>query len=134
MQGLVCTSVFVLREGAALLGLRHYQESEWKTISVWTTPGGKCDLGETSEDGIRRETAEETGITELSDLRLLGRVAGASGRGEVVDVYIATTAQQPRNMEPKKFSEWKFIPLDAVPENFINPPALALVRASLARP
>lgn len=132
-EGLICPAVFIMRGDAALLGYRHYRASEWKTVSVWTTPGGKSEPGETPEDAARRETAEETGITELRDLRRIGDVPGASGRGEIVRVYVAASDQEPRNMEPEKFSEWRFIPLDSVPENFINPPALALVKAHLRR-
>jgi ADP-ribose pyrophosphatase YjhB (NUDIX family) len=133
MKGVICTSVFIVRDGAVLLGLRHYKKSEWREVTVWTTPGGKNDPGESSEDGIRRETAEETDITELRELTLLGRVAGASGRGEVVDIYIATTSQEARVTEPQKFSEWRYHPLDDMPSNFINPPALALVRQRLGK-
>lgn len=132
-KDLMCTSVFIIRGNAALMGLRHYKESEWKTISVWTTPGGKCGYGEPAEAGLRRETEEETGITELIGLEYIGEVPGASGRGEKVSVYLAASSQEPQNREPEKFSEWRFMPLDAVPENFINPAGLALVKARLDR-
>lgn len=131
LLGRICPAVFILKGNAALMGLRHYKDSEWKAVSVWTTPGGKCEIGEPSEAALRRETKEETGIDELNDLRLIGEVPGASGRGDIVHVYVATTAQEPHNLEAHKFSEWRFIPLDAVPENFINPAGLALVREYL---
>jgi len=127
LEGILCTSVFIMNEDAALLGLRHYTDK-----SVWTTPGGKCDLGEVVEAGLRRETEEETGITDLQDLRLIGDVPGASGRGDILHVYVASTSQQPENREPHKFSEWRYIPLEEVPENFINPAALELVKEHVA--
>ncbi|MEY4744144.1 MAG: hypothetical protein RL272_89 [Candidatus Parcubacteria bacterium] len=131
LRGRICPAVFILRDSAALMGLRHYKESEWKTVSVWTTPGGKCELNESSEDALRRGTEEETGINELNDLKFIGAVPGASGRGDIVHVYIATSRQEPQNLEAHKFAEWRFIPLESVPKNFINPAALSLVKRYL---
>ena len=60
-----CTSAVIIKNDRILLGLRHYTSDKWKTISVWTTPGGRCNKGESVENNLRREVLEETGITDL---------------------------------------------------------------------
>ncbi len=115
-----CTSAAIIRDGKILLGLRHYTPDKWQTISVWTTPGGRCDEGETIEHGLRRETEEETGINDLQIEEFLGRLPGAKSP-DTLYAFICSTKQEPMLMEPEKFSEWAWHPLSAIPDNFINP-------------
>ncbi|TSC71515.1 MAG: hypothetical protein G01um101448_1153 [Parcubacteria group bacterium Gr01-1014_48] len=115
----MCTSAVIIRDGMVLLGLRHYKPDKWKTISVWTTPGGRCDSGETVEVSMRREVAEETGIIGFDIEQFLGEVPGAKD-GDTLLVFLCTTEQEPQLMEPEKFSEWKWFPLPEIPQNFIN--------------
>ena len=60
-----CPVALIIRDNKILLGHRHYTPDKWKTVSVWTCPGGRCDDGETIEDTLRREVEEETGISNL---------------------------------------------------------------------
>ncbi|OGZ08181.1 MAG: hypothetical protein A2942_02055 [Candidatus Lloydbacteria bacterium RIFCSPLOWO2_01_FULL_50_20] len=115
-----CSSAVIIREGKILLGLRHYTPDKWKTISVWTTPGGRCEAGESVGDGLRRETSEETGITSLTVRRFLGEVSGMAEL-DTLWVFLCETTEEPTLMEPEKFSDWKWFPLAELPENFINP-------------
>ncbi len=55
----ICPAAIIVREGKILLGLRNYSSDKWKEISVWTTPGGRCDEGETIEETLRREVFEK---------------------------------------------------------------------------
>ena len=48
----------VIADGRALLIRRGSAPLEGE----WSIPGGMLELGETSEEGVRRELAEETGI------------------------------------------------------------------------
>lgn len=122
-----CTSAVIIRGNKILLGLRNYTPDKWKSISVWTTPGGRCDEGEMIEIGLRRETFEETGITELKIIKFLGEAAGVK-EGDTLYVFHCTTTQDVKLIEPNKFSEWKWFDLDKIPKNFINPRVLSLIR------
>lgn len=125
-----CPAIAIIRDGKMLIGLRHYTPEKFKKISLWTTPGGRCDDGETIEQTLRRETAEETGITNLNILEYLNDVPGAK-EGDIVPVFIGSTDEEPKLMEPEKFSEWKWCNLDDIPENFINPAALAIIKTHI---
>ena len=118
--------VFIIREDKILLGLRNYTPDKWKKISVWTGPGGRCDEGETLGQTVIRETTEEVGITDLKITEYLGTVPGAK-EGDTIFVFRGETNQEPKLMEPEKFSEWKWCKLSEIPENFINPPSLKLI-------
>lgn len=122
----MCPVAFIFKDDKLLIGLRNYTPDKWKKISVWTGPGGRCDDGETLETTLRRETAEEVGITDLKITDYLGAVPGAK-EGDTVFVFKAETNQEPRLMEPEKFSEWKWCPITEIPDNFINPAALKLI-------
>jgi len=124
---IICPAVAIIRDEKMLIGLRNYTPEKFKKISLWTTPGGRCNEGETIEQALRRETAEETGITKFEIIDYLGDVPGAK-EGDVVPCFIGMTVEEPRLMEPEKFSEWKWCDLNEIPENFINPPALELIK------
>ena len=112
-------AVLVNSNNEVLIGLRHYTPDKWKDISVWTCPGGRCDEGETIEKTLRREIEEEVGITELIIDEYLGDIAGAK-EGDVVPMFLCRTMEEPKLMEPHKFSEWSWKNPDLIPENFIN--------------
>ena len=126
-----CVAACILRDDRLLIGLRHYTPDKWKKADIWTTPGGRCEAGEKLEAALRRETAEEVGITELEITDFLGIVPGGMP-SDTLYVFICRSAQEPRLMEPEKFSEWKWEGLDRIPANFINPAALELIRKFVA--
>jgi len=107
----LCPIAVITREGRLLMGHRHYTSDKWKEISVWTIPGGRCDAGETIEETLRREVKEETDIADLQINEYLGEVPGAKESDKVV-LFGCTTSQEPKLMEPQKFSEWKWIDFD----------------------
>jgi len=129
---LVCPAIAFLRGDRMLIGLRHYTPDKWKTISAWTIPGGRCDEGEHIEETLRREVAEETGIKKFSITDFLGKVPGAK-EGDVVYLFKGITDGEPKLMEPEKFSEWKWESIDSLPEGYINPAQIPLVRDSLKK-
>ena len=125
-----CPVAVIIRNGKILMGLRHYTPDKWKTISVWTIPGGRCDSGETLENTLRREVEEETGINDLKIIKYLGEVPGSKS-GDVVFLFVCNSEQEVRLIEPEKFSEWRWFSMKEYPENFINPAALNLIKKYL---
>jgi len=65
-------------------------------------PGRRSDIGETIEQTLRREVAEEVNITDLEILDFIGEVPGAK-EGDVVLMFYCTTKQDGKLMEPEKF-------------------------------
>ena len=116
----MCPAGVFIKNKKILVGLRNYTPDKWKKISVWTCPGGRCDENETIETTLRREIKEETGITEFEILEFLGEVIGAK-EGDFVPLFLCKTNQEPRLMEPNKFSEWRWVDFSEEPlDNFIN--------------
>ncbi len=105
-----CPVAIIIRNGKILLGYRHYKKGEWKEISVWTAPGGKCEEGEKVENGLRREVKEEVGIEDLEIVEFIKEVPGAR-EGDIVPLFFCTTKQDFTLMEPHKFSEWRWVPI-----------------------
>lgn len=129
-EKIFCPVAAIVVDSKILLGLRNYTPDKWKTISVWTIPGGRCDDGETLESTLRREVLEETGIKNLEIVNFLGKVPGAK-EGDIVFVFKCITSDTPILMEPEKFSEWKYFEMNEIPENFINQKAKDLILKSV---
>lgn len=110
-NNVICPIAVIVKDNKILTGHRHYTPDKWKKISVWTIPGGRSDLGETVEQTLRRETAEEVNITDLKILDFIGEVPGAK-EGDVVLIFYCTTEQEFKLMEPEKFSEWKWVAIE----------------------
>ncbi len=121
-----CTSAIIIKNDKILLGLRHYTPDKFKKVSVWTTPGGRCNKGESVEENLRREVLEETGITDLKIGKFLGEVEGAK-KGDALFVFYCTTDQDAKLTEPDKFSAWKWFDFYEIPDKFLNPRILPLI-------
>lgn len=61
------TAAFIVNENDEMLVVRRAKEP---ALGTYDLPGGFCDMGETVEEGMRREIKEETGL-EVQDIRYL---------------------------------------------------------------
>lgn len=114
-----CPVAVIIRDNAILLGHRHYTADKWQDISVWTVPGGRCDEDENIETTLRREVAEEIGVTDLLIEDYLGTFPGAKAGDEVL-LFRCSSTQVVKNMEPHKFSNWQWFTKETFPNTFIN--------------
>ena len=125
-----CPIALIIKGDKILLGHRHYTPDKWKTISVWTCPGGRCDEGETIERTLRREVKEEIAVDELIIEKYLGELPGAQ-EPDVVPIFLCSTIDEPKNMEPHKFSDWQWFSKEDFPDTFINKDVAQLINAIL---
>ncbi|NBB15500.1 NUDIX domain-containing protein [Caulobacter sp. SLTY] len=104
----------IVRDGRLLL-FRRLREPEAGKFSI---PGGKIDLGEATEAGLRREVLEETGLTigALSLLCVVDLIDPAGGFHWVSPTYLAVEAEgEAVLMEPEKHADLGWYPLNALP-------------------
>jgi 8-oxo-dGTP diphosphatase len=109
----VGTGVLIERSDKILLGYRIASHGK----DCWIMPGGHLEFGESFALCARRETKEETGLDvepyevySVSNDVLYGKhyvTIGIKAR------YLGGEAQV---MEPDKYREWKWFPLDDLPE------------------
>lgn len=115
----------IVVEGRVLL-LRRLTPPE---AGCWGLPGGKIDLFETAEAAMRREVAEELGITvgaaEL--LCFVDQIDRAGGTHWVAPVYrVHDFTGTPHNREPAKHDGPAWFALDALPDALTTPTRIAL--------
>ena len=118
--------VVVIKEGKILLGLRHSDpekaDSELHGEGTWTMPGGKIEFGEDPHQTAVREVLEETGM-RIKPSHLI-----SVSSEKVPDAHFITLGflcehfeGEPKVMEPDEIVEWRWFPLNEIPENLFEP-------------
>ncbi len=106
--------IFVIKEGKLLFGIRKNIYGD----GSWGLPGGHLEYGEKLVDAAKRELEEETGIKNV-DLILTNIVDDP--REDQHYLHVAFKLDNYKGdvelKEPEKCEEWKFFPLDSLPEN-----------------
>jgi 8-oxo-dGTP diphosphatase len=119
----VGTEIVVRKDNEILLGMR-------KNIygaGTWALPGGHPEHNERVIDALCREAKEELGFDiEPTDLKLVAVTDGLIQKdGERHYLHITFElrgpVQEPKLMEPEECEEWRYFPIDQLPENLFPP-------------
>lgn len=113
--------VILEKDGKILLGLRHPDpdkaDSAFRSAGEWSLPGGKLEWGETLEAGAAREVKEETGIT-IKNPQVISVHNCKNEHAHFMTVGLLTHEWEgaAQVMEPDEIVEWKWFPLDSLPQ------------------
>ena len=114
-----CNAIIRNNAGQILLQQRTYPRGKWGL------PGGLMELGESTEDTIRREVKEETGL-DLGKLTLFGVYSGEGYRckaenGDLFDVviivYITNDFEGEAAVMDDESISFEWFDLESLPEN-----------------
>lgn len=101
MRYLVVTAAIIEQKGKILLSQR---KENGKHPLKWEFPGGKLELGESPEEGLRREIKEELGF-EIEVHKLFWAYAGYEQEGALLLFYRALVKKgEPRIIDCKDFA------------------------------
>jgi len=92
----VAVGAVIKDENDQVLLVKHRPERGGFWQGKWICPGGKLELGERIEDGIRREIKEETNleIRLTNPLTPFDRIVGAEGQTELHVIYVSYLADK----------------------------------------
>lgn len=94
---------------------------------TWSFPGGHPEPGETLEEAARRELFEETGITEIQDLRhgtFTENYFPEHGKRYVticMEAQVVGVHQSVELREPNKCEEWRWVAINDLPKPLFPP-------------
>ncbi len=92
------------------------------TKGVWNIPGGFVTYGETPEEGVVREVAEETGV-EVRVVRLIGVYTARFKSPYYMRgfMYLAEPVTTELRLAPDEISEAAWMPMDEAHDATLNP-------------
>jgi ADP-ribose pyrophosphatase YjhB (NUDIX family) len=69
-------------------------------------------------DTLKREISEEIGVSDITPIRVIGQKEGVK-EGDRVYFVECEISGEPKLMEPEKFKEWKWFPVNELPDNLV---------------
>jgi 8-oxo-dGTP diphosphatase len=114
-------------KGEVLMGLRQSSHG----AGEWAFPGGHLEFGETLFETARREVKEETDldIEEFEVISLCDEMRYIKSDGKHylnISLRGIYAGGEVKIMEPQKCPEWKWFPVDALPEELFESTALTI--------
>jgi len=94
---------------------------EGKHAPHWSIPGGKLELGETFEDGARRELKEELGIVAkdpqvIAVTNNLATYAAEGAHFISIILLVKAFTGKPKIMEPDRCTELRWVNPSSLPQ------------------
>ncbi|NUK23922.1 NUDIX hydrolase [Streptomyces lunaelactis] len=128
-RSIVGAHLVLVRDGAVLLGQRHPNSAF--APGAWHLPAGHREPGESALSCMVRESAEEAGLTiAATDLQLAHTLDLLDPDSPIPRVQMFFTASrwsgEPRVLEPERCTQWRWWPLDALPERLVEYTHVAL--------
>lgn len=119
---LVGCELFIRKGDSILLGLR----KNCYGAGTWALPGGHLEFNERLVDAICREAEEELGsVIKPKELKLVSVVDDLQPQNNLHYIHVSFELKEPtwepRIMEPDHCEEWRYFPLDELPEKFFPP-------------
>ncbi|MFE1987891.1 methyltransferase, FxLD system [Streptomyces mirabilis] len=126
---IIGTHLVLIRDGAVLLGKRHPRSAF--APSTWHLPAGHREDMESAVTCMVREAEEETGLriaeSDLSLVHVLDLLAPGSTIPRVGLFFAASRWEgEPLVREPECCTEWRWWPLDVLPEPIVEYTRVAL--------
>ncbi len=110
-------NALVIEQGNVLMGRRINTSGH----DTWGFPGGHVEKGERLREAAIRELKEETGLVaeEIEFLGIVNQPQNGQEKNHYLHVNFVVTrhAGEVMNCEPDRCAEWKWFPVDALPEN-----------------
>lgn len=116
---IVGCELFVRKGGSILLGKR----KNCYGAGTWALPGGHVEFNERLADTICREAKEELDADIVpKELKLVSIVDDLQPENNLHHIHISFEVKnpkwEPRIMEPDYCEEWRYFPINSLPDNF----------------
>ena len=111
--------LIILRENKILLGYRLSKHG----YGVWAFPGGHVEFGETPEQAVVRETAEETGL-QVDAVEKISFTSDFYDNGsQYITLFFKaiTWSGSVNNLEPEKCGRWEWFSFYELPDPLFAP-------------